>query len=179
MPFGALRISRLRHVARLLHSHWKVLGPYARAPTLGRLSTLARVAWEWGARGESVVALRSLLEALRKEQIRFSEPFWPASARFDSLAPGHHAGNWFAGAAAEQFERTFGFSSIFTGASPSLTWLSNQPFANAEIERRRVLISARAGQRPTVPARLLQATPDHLNAEIWRTGKVPGTIVGS
>jgi len=151
----------------------------ARTPTIGRLSTLARAAWEWGARGESVAALRSLLQALQGEQIRFSEPFWPASARFDSLAPGHQPANWFAGAAAEQFERTFGFSSIYTGASASLAWLSNQPFASAEIERRRVLIAARAGQRPTVPARLCQPALDHLNAEIWRTGRVPGTMVGS
>jgi FkbM family methyltransferase len=151
----------------------------ARASTVGRLSTLARVAWEWGARGESVSALRGLLEALRNRQILFSEQFWPACARFDSLAPGDQPENWFAAAAAEQFERTFGFSSIFAGASSSLAWLCNQSFVIAEMERRRILISARAGERPTVPARLRQAAPDHLNAEIWRTGKVPGTIVGS
>jgi FkbM family methyltransferase len=151
----------------------------ARAATVGRLSTLARVAWEWGARGESVAVLRSLLQGLQGKQIRLNELFWPASSRFDSLAPGNQPANWFVGAAAEQFERTFGFSSIFTGASPSLAWLSNQPFASAEIERRRVLIAARAGQRPTVPARLCQPAPDHLNAEIWRTSRVPGTIVGS
>jgi len=46
------------------------------------------------------------------------------------------------------------------------------------MERRRVLVAARAGQRPTVPARLCQVAPDHLNAEIWRAGKIPGTMVG-
>ena len=151
----------------------------ARKSTVGRLSTLARVAWEWGARGESVAALQSLLQALRGGKIQLREPFWPASARFDRLAPGHQPVNWFAGAAAEQLEKTLEFSSMFTGASPSLAWLSNQPFASAEMERRRVLIAARAGQRPTVPARLCQSAPDHLNAEIWRAGGIPGTIIGS
>lgn len=151
----------------------------ARASTVGRLSTLARVAWEWGARGESVAALQSLFQALRSGKIQLSEPFWPASTRFDGIAPGDQPANWFTGAAAEQFERTFGFSSMFTGASASLGWLSNKPFASAEIVRRRVLIAARAGLGPTVPMRLYQSAPDHLNAEIWRAGKVPGTIVGS
>jgi FkbM family methyltransferase len=151
----------------------------ARGPTVGRLSTLARVAWEWGARAESVAALQSLLQALRGEKIRLNEPFWPASARFDSLAPGHQPADWFAGAAHEQFERSSGFSSRFTGASASLAWLSKQPFASAEIERRRVLIAARAGQQPTVPVRLCQPAANHLNAEIWRAGMVPGTTVRS
>ena len=39
-------------------------------------------------------------------------------------------------------------------------------------------VAARAGLRPSVPARLCQVAPDHLNADIWRAGKVPGTIVG-
>jgi FkbM family methyltransferase len=150
----------------------------ARAPTAGRLSTLARVAWEWGARGESVAVLRRLLQTLQRGQIQLSEPFWPAHARFDSMGPGSQPANWFAGAAAEQFERSFSFSSIFAGASPVLAWLCGQPFASTEMERRRVLVAGRARQRPVVPARLCQVAPDHLNAKIWRAGKVPGTIVG-
>jgi hypothetical protein len=47
------------------------------------------------------------------------------------------------------------------------------------MERRRVLVAARAGQRPAVPGRLCQVKPDHLNADLWRAGKVPGTIVGA
>jgi FkbM family methyltransferase len=148
------------------------------APTAGRLSTLARVAWEWGARGESVAVLQRLLQTLQRGQIQLSEPFWPAHARFDSMGPGSQPANWFAGAAAEQFERSFSFSSIFAGASPVLAWLCGQPFASTEMERRRVLVAGRARQRPAVPARLCQVAPDHLNAKIWRAGKVPGTIVG-
>jgi hypothetical protein len=146
----------------------------ARVPTAGRLSTLARVAWEWGARG----VLQRLIQILKSGQIQFDEPFWPAHERFDSMEPGNQPANWFAGAAAEQFEQTFSFSSIFGGVSPVLAWLGAQPFASTEMERRRVLVAARAGQRPAVPGRLCQVKLDHLNADLWRAGKVPGTIVG-
>lgn len=146
-------------------------------PTAGRLSTLARVAWEWGARGGSVAILQRLLQTLQSGQIQFGEPFWPASRRFDSIAAGSQPMNWFAGAAAEQYEKTFSFSSMFGGLSPALAWLCGEPFATAEMERRRVLLAARAGQRPKVPARLCSAALDHLNANVWRTGQVPGTIV--
>ena len=147
----------------------------ARAPTAGRLSTLARVAWEWGARVESVSILQRLLQSLQSGQIQLGEPFWPASARFDNIAQNDQPANWFVGAAAEQFERTFSFSSIFGGASPGLAWLCSQPFASAEMERRRVLLAARANQRPKVPLRLRTAALDHLNAKVWRAGQVPGT----
>jgi FkbM family methyltransferase len=150
----------------------------ARAPTVGRLSTYARVAWEWGARGESVAVLQRLLQTLQSSKFQLGEPFWPASTRFDSIALCSQPANWLAEAAAEQFERTFSFSSLFAGASPELAWLCSQPYASAEMERRRILVAARANQRPTVPARLCQVAQDHLNAKIWRTGKVPGTIVG-
>jgi hypothetical protein len=152
----------------------------AGVPTAGRLSTLARVAWEWGARSESVAALQRLLQSVQSGQIQLGEPFWPANPRFDNIAPGSQPANWFVGAAAEQFERTFSFSSVFAGdASPFLAWLCAQPFASTEMERRRVLIAARASQRPMVPARLCQVKLDHLNATIWRAGEVPGTIIGS
>jgi FkbM family methyltransferase len=150
----------------------------ARMPSAGRLSTFARVAWEWGARAESVAALRRLLATMQSGQIALGEPFLPANPRFDALAPGREPGNWFAAAAAEQFERTFRFSTRFGGASPLLTWLCTQPFVCAELERRRVLIAARSGQRLPVPAQLRQVKPNHLNGDIWRAGRVPGTIAG-
>jgi FkbM family methyltransferase len=151
----------------------------ANAPLNGRLSTLARAAWEWGARGESVAVLQRLLQTLQSDQIQRGEPFWPASARFDNIVLGNQPDIWFAAAAAEQFERTFSFSSIFGGASAVLAWLASQPLANAEMERRRVLLAARAGQLPKVPLRLRAPALDHLNADVWRAGQVPGTIVES
>jgi FkbM family methyltransferase len=150
----------------------------ARGPTAGRLSTLARVAWEWGTRGESVAVLQRLIQILKSGQTQFDEPFLPAHERFDSMESGNLPANWFAGAAAEQFEQTSSFSSIFGSVSSVLAWLCAQPFASTEMERRRVLVAARAGQRPAVPGRLCQVKSDHLNADLWRAGKVPGTIVG-
>jgi FkbM family methyltransferase len=147
--------------------------------TAERLSTLARVAWEWGARDEGVKALLRLLEMLKTSGIHFREPFWPASPRFDDILPGARPVEWFAAAAAEQWEQTCSFSSRFNGGTPALPWLCAEPFASTEMERRRTLLAADAGQRPRVPDRLCTAAQDHLNAEVWRGGMVPGTVVGA
>jgi hypothetical protein len=117
-----------------------------------------------------------MLQTQRDNQPRLDERFWPAAARFDHIVPGKQPANWFTGAVAEQYEKTASFSSAFAGSSPTLNWLCNQTFASAEMERRRVLIAARAGMLPSVPAKLSVAAPDHLNAELWRLAKVPGTI---
>jgi FkbM family methyltransferase len=147
--------------------------------TAERMSTLARVAWEWGARAESVKALLRLLEMLKTSGVHFREPFWPASPRFDDISPGTRPVEWFAAAAAEQWEQTCSFSSQFNGGTPALPWLCGEPFASAEMERRRTLLAAGAGQRPRVPERLCIAAQDHLNADVWRGGMVPGTVVGA
>nr|UXE45103.1 hypothetical protein Hi04_10k_c4321_00002 [uncultured bacterium] len=151
----------------------------ARAPTVERLSTLARIAWEWGARSECVAVLRRLLETLNAAKtFQISEPFWPAHPRFDSMTKSvGEAGHLFVGASAEQFEQSGGYSSLFTGASPVLAWLCQLSFSAAEMERRRVLLAARSGQQPEVPLRLCTVTLDHLNADLWRSGQVPGTVV--
>ncbi len=146
----------------------------ARGATAERASTWARIAWESGARSESLTALQRLLQLL--QGVRLQEPFWPAAARFDDIAAGDRPLEWFMAAAAEQHERTFSFSSVFSGVSPLLDWLCGQPFASAEMERRRVLAAAGAGTRPRVPQRLREPAPDHLNADVWRAGMVPGTV---
>jgi FkbM family methyltransferase len=145
----------------------------ARAGTAERASTWARIAWEWGARSESIAAIQRLLQLL--QGLRLQEPFWPAAARFDAVAVDGRPLDWFIAAAGELHERTVGFSSAFSGATALLDWLCQQPFASAEMERRRVLTAAAAGARPRVPQRLCAPAPDHLNAEIWRAGLVPGT----
>jgi FkbM family methyltransferase len=167
----AIRCAALAFALRGLRSAWT---PDA---TAGRLSTLARVAWEWGARGESAAVLSRLLGMLQSGQIQFGEPFWPASLRYESIALGNQPGDWFAGATAERFEKAFSFSTICNGPTPFLDWLCSQPFAPTEMERRRVLLAARAGLRPVVPARLRVPAPDHLNASVWDAGEVPGTMV--
>jgi FkbM family methyltransferase len=148
----------------------------ARAWTAERASTWARIAWEWGARTESVTALQRLLQVLERDPINITEPFWPASARFDEIDAGDQPGEWFMASASEQMERSSSFSSLFADESPRLSWLCSQRFASAEMERRRALAAAHQGLRPTVIDKLRVAAPDHLNADIWRAGLVPGTV---
>jgi FkbM family methyltransferase len=147
----------------------------ARGATAARASTWARIAWECGARSESVTALQRFMQLI--QDMRLQEPFWPAAARFDGIATGERPLEWFIGAAAEQYERTFSFSSVYGGVSPLLDWLCGQPFARAEMERRRVLATAGMGSAPKMPKRLREPAPDHLNAEIWRAGMIPGTVL--
>jgi hypothetical protein len=66
---------------------------------------------------------------------------------------------------------------MFKSSVVDLDWLSSQPFVSTEIDRRRVLQRARTGQKIQVPPRLLVGAADHLNADIWRGGSVPNTIV--
>jgi FkbM family methyltransferase len=148
-----------------------------RAASPPRLSSLARVACEWGARAVSVAALQRFLDIVGGGDSRMDEPLWPPSPRFDAIAPGTMPSEWFAVSALEQFERTAAFSSYFADAGLDLSWLSRQPYASCEIERRNVLRGARAGQHVAVPPRLKIAAADHLNADVWRAGLVPNTFV--
>lgn len=146
-----------------------------REPTAERLSSLARVAWEAGLRDECVRTAKRLLDLLQRGMPPPREPFLPASARFDDIAPGPDIGPWFAAAAAEQFERAQNFSSFFSGMSMILPWLRSQPLASTEVERRHTLVIARRKPPVAIPPRLLRDAPDHLNANVWRSGRVPGT----
>lgn len=154
-----------------------LLGACRRAPTLARLSTLARATWEAGQRGICLLALKSFAELVARGEMDVSEPFWPASARFDNIAPGAARAQWLLVAAFEQLERTASFSSLFKDAEFDLDWLCAQPFVSAEMDRRRILRRARAGERVEIPARLCVAADDHVNAEIWRSALVTGTWV--
>ena len=147
----------------------------ARAPTPARLSTYARVASEWGQRSQSVAIVRGLLDVLRRPGATVNEPFWPASARFDTIEPKGDPGAWFAAATSDHFEGARAFSSCFGSGSPILKWLCDQPYRTPEHMRRAILLLAAAGKRPLVPAELRRDAPGHLNAEIWRAGLVPGT----
>jgi hypothetical protein len=146
--------------------------------SLARLSTLARIAWEAGRRGVAVNALRLMADILQRGNGQIMEPFWPANPRFDIIAPGTNVVEWFVLGALEQLELTSTFSSRFGGSGVDLGWLAGQKHVSVEIERRRVLRRARGGEKVEVPARLRQPAPDHVNAEVWREGKVPKTVQG-
>jgi hypothetical protein len=143
-----------------------------RAANFPRLSTLARVAWEAGMRAVCARALRDFITELERRTVALSEPFWPACPRFDALAPGEQPGIWFVASAIEQYERARAYSSYFENDSSGLDWLCQQPFTSIEMERRRVLVAARAGRSVEVSERLRTKAPDHLNAEVWRSGDV-------
>jgi FkbM family methyltransferase len=164
--------------AALAFAFGKLLHICERAATLPRLSTLARVAWEAGERVVCMNALATFVELVKGGENRVPEPFWPACPRFDSLAPGAEWATWFVVAAFEQCERAWSHSSLFHSSGIDLDWLGSQPFVSAEIDRRKVLQRARAGDRVAVPARLRVTAADHINAEIWRAGLVPNTWIG-
>jgi FkbM family methyltransferase len=140
--------------------------------TAARLATFSRVAWDWGARNESFKAM----QAINNAPPALTEPFWPPRPRYDGLPPGTAVGTWLSCAVAEHRIGAGAHSCMFLDSAPGLSWLNQQPFACAETERRQVLMEARGGQRPRVPARLCQQAVDHLNADIWRSGRVPGTV---
>jgi FkbM family methyltransferase len=148
-----------------------------RSPTTARYATFARVACAGGWRGESIVALRQMAAYTQQNPFRPGEPCWPANPRFDDIAAGANPALWFTTAILEQLEIAQGYSSYVTGLSPWLDWLCRQPLASHEMHRRRTLIAARKGVNPAVPPALRKAAKDHLNVDIWRSGKVPGTRI--
>lgn len=147
------------------------------SPTTARYSTFARLAWEGGWRGESVVALRQMAAYMQQNPFRPTEPCWPANPRFDEIPMADDPARWFATAVLEQLERAQSFSTFFSGASPWLGWLCEQPAVSLEMHRRRTLLEASKGMNPIVPSCLRKAASDHLNVRIWRSGKVPGARV--
>jgi hypothetical protein len=144
----------------------------AQKSTTARIVTYARAAWDWGARTESFKALRALSSVPQ----RIDEPFWPPCPRYDKVPLGAPGSSWFACAVAEHILRAGAHSCLFMETAPSLPWLNQQPFACAETLRRQTLMAARSGGRPRVPERLRKQAFDHLNAEVWRSDRVPGTM---
>ncbi len=147
------------------------------AATPARLLTLARAAWEAGRRTLCVQALRRFLTDAKDGMVHLEEPFWPPSVAFEPSAPVGAVADWVFGSATEQYERSSHYSSLYTGDSSSVEWLCPRSLGTAEMERRRVLLRARAGQRTEVPRRLCTASVGHLNGAFWRAGTVPNTTV--
>lgn len=163
--------------AALKHAY-STLEPLCRKQaSLPRLSTLARIASDLGYRSVAVGALQLVADVLKGGKGRIAEPFWPACPRFDHVAPGTDPVGWFVAAALEQLELSASHSSWFAASRIDLDWLARHPLACIEIERRRILQRARANRQIDVPSRLLSAAADHANAETWRSGAVPNTIV--
>jgi len=118
-----------------------------------RLSSLARVALDYGARTAAVRALERLcIMIFQQKQLSLVEPFLAPSARFDHLAPQSEtsAPTWIGAAAAEELERSQYFSSFFSGKASlrRLEIIRDLGFGSAEMQRRLRLIEQRFGTRP-------------------------------
>jgi FkbM family methyltransferase len=149
---------------------------FARAnPSCAALSMLARAQSEAGQRVESVSTLRLLAELMTTGDTAVPVPFWPVHPRYDDLDPGAQSVGWLRISVFEQLERAAHYSTVFKGATVDLDVIAGQPFAHIELERRRVLIAARAGKVVDVPKRLWPMTADNRNGHIWRHGLVPNT----
>jgi len=146
------------------------------ATTHARLLTLARASWEAGRRALCVQTLRHFLTELKRGKLHLTEPFWPPSLCFEPSTPAGTVEDWVIGSATEQLERSGHHSSLYTGSTPGVEWLCSHSFGSAQMERRRVLVRARAGQQTEVPRRLLKASAGHVNAAFWRALGVPNTI---
>ena len=174
---AATRYGALQFSFRKLHELCR------KAATAARLSTLARVAWEaweaWEAGYTSVAveAMDSIQQMMQLGRLQLVEPFWPANARYDDIAPGEQNLDWFTASILEQFERRSDYSAAYTGVSNRIAALLRLPHTTAEIERRNILPRLKLGECLPVPERLLRAAPDHINAEAWREGLIPNTIV--
>ena len=142
------------------------------SPTIPRLSTLARVAYEAGKRAEALAALCSAQRSLTAGAT-VEEMFWPAHPRFDELATDASSWTgWLVASIIETIERSQHASSYWGPSGVNLGWLTGVPWSSTEMERRRVLRALKDGKPVALPDRLTYAAADHLNAEVWASGAV-------
>ena len=117
-------------------------------PTLSRLVTVARVAWELGLRETAVGALQTAVECFSHgEGLALDEPFLVPCPRFDQIRIPSNELTWCFGAVLEQFESLRSFSSYYEGrgSRPFLTSLSQLGFLGDAMRKRQELIDARFG----------------------------------
>jgi FkbM family methyltransferase len=143
---------------------------------LAVLSTAARVAHEAGMRMLALDCVNRMLGLMKGRPPKLVEPFWPATARYDTMRPGADRGIWFLAATLEAYEEHRAFSSQFAAAETlaGLDWLAGTRYASPAMERRRQLIAIRTGrQRERHSSPLLRkASEGHLNPQLW--GASPG-----
>jgi hypothetical protein len=142
------------------------------SPTIPRLSSLARIAYEAGRRAEALAALRKAQQNLT-DGAKVEEIFWPAHPRFDEMAPDANSWtDWLVASVIETIERSQHPSGYWGPSGVNLQWLVARPWSSTEMERRRVLRALKDGKPVVLPDRLHHAAPDHLNADVWSSGAV-------
>lgn len=132
-----------------LESSFSILIGMCKAdPAYLRVSSLARVAREYGARSIAVTALAQLCDIIfKRREVDPVEPFLAPGQRFDAIPPNGKFGNWLGAAALEEYERTQHFSSYYSGTSglSRLEAIRDLGFANDEMVRRLALTQERFG----------------------------------
>jgi FkbM family methyltransferase len=117
-------------------------------PSNLRLSSLARVTRDYGARSLAVNALAQLSNTIfRSKRVDLNEPFLAPGESFDFIPPGDALGNWVLSAVLEELERLGSYSSFYTGISARqrLEIIRDLGFASAEMQRRLNLLDQRFG----------------------------------
>jgi FkbM family methyltransferase len=133
-------------LAALTASLGLLQGLCEQATTQGRLSSLARVARDFGARVLAVSAAQELAQVLLRDgEARIDGPFLAPTERDEQASPGGAAGNWLLSAALEAVERLSSFSSFYTGESgrKRLELLAQLGFSSEEMTRRLDLVRRR------------------------------------
>lgn len=114
-----------------------------------RLSSLARVASEFGERQLAVNALRQLaVDISQHQRVDPSEPFLVPCARFEMVTPRDgNIGNWIFSAVLEELEKLESYSSFYSGASSlqRLELIEKLGYGNDEMARRLRLVRERFG----------------------------------
>jgi FkbM family methyltransferase len=117
-------------------------------PAYLRLSSLARVARDYGARELAAGTLAQLCRFLvERGPADPGEPFLAPVERFDTVPPGDGFGNWILAGALEALELAGSYSSFYTGtgARQRLEVIRDLGYGSAEMRRRLRLVQRRFG----------------------------------
>lgn len=117
-------------------------------PNSLHLSSMARVARDYGARTLAVKALKQLSDTIfQSRQVDLSTPFLTSSERFESIPPDKMIGKWILASILEDLERLGHFSSFYAGpaARKRLEAIHNLGYGSKEMDRRLDLIQQRFG----------------------------------
>jgi FkbM family methyltransferase len=142
-------------------------------PSVARLSTLARFAFEAGQRQLAIDTLWRAIMLFERGTKPPEEPFFPPARRYEAIDPENFAQDWFVAANIEAWEEWRSFSGCFIPVQmhrlDMLNWLQSTRFASAPMERRRQLQRWRAGLQSGLQAApiLARVAPDNLNPALW------------
>ncbi len=145
------------------------------SPTVARVRSFARMAWEAGQRAAAIQALDRLVNRGAGTLPDPHEPFLAVSPRFDSVDPAGSMEAWCQASILTQYARLKGYSSYFTGTGTLkiLETLRANKFACAEMERRYQLIRMRHGMQegPEYSPLLAAKSEENLNFDFWSVSK--------